>query len=215
MKQLTAAAAHHKVKVTGMLGESLSRVFSCERVGAQDEEEEKQGEVLVLKVTPSEHSEALASEIAALKKAARREGAPVADVRSDIFEDEEEGCCSYLLEPCGTPLSADDVKNDDVSERVVGSLQELHDKGVVHGDARWPNVVRVQQEYVWIDLRFGGVNSKAADAKALLSSLIKYRRGGLRENVQLSDDVCRCIDEYARGMKSLLDVWSECKSMNE
>jgi hypothetical protein len=56
----------------------------------------------------------------------------------------------YLMESVGAPVRCDTVKAAD-RKKICASLNELHLKGVYHGDARIPNVVNCSETFKWID----------------------------------------------------------------
>jgi len=82
------------------------------------------------------------------------------------------GC--YLMPIVGVPYQPGDRVGKAEALQVLITLSELHVHGIVHGDARLPNVIKCGEDYRWIDFIKSPILSKAAmqrDVETMLGSL--------------------------------------------
>jgi hypothetical protein len=146
-------------------------------------------DVMALKVFPPSNAQwhAVSHEFEALK-AAQNRGAPVARVDPaslHLLDDCEGGGGGFLLLDVGSPFQ---VTSLTACTLVFTALQALHRAGVIHGDARLPNVIELTGgRLVWIDLLSGvcpsdghglAVRSDLArfDARVLAKSILRLER---------------------------------------
>lgn len=90
---------------------------------------------------------------------------------------------AYLLQRVGSPFV---VKSQKRCLKAFQALAALHSFGVIHGDARLPNLIVVDKAIVWIDLRMSSHRTSAEDvacgplrrrdAETLARSLLKLER---------------------------------------
>jgi len=110
---------------------------------------EPEGSVRALKVVATESTSiSLVDDFNALDLAATLD-APVVNVVQDSLRMHDKFCGGYAMKHVGTPFK---TLTKDVLLRIFSSLLALHKAGILHGDARLPNVVNVDDSPRWVDL---------------------------------------------------------------
>jgi len=94
---------------------------------------------------------------------------------------------ALLLTPVGEPLSQPQNREDVAN--LYELLWKLHEKGVIHGDPRVPNVIRHGGKLLWIDLSNDSLRS--FDAETLTRSILRYP-----SEFELEDALTQLIMEY-------------------
>ena len=140
-----------------------------------------------------------------------------------FFADEEDGDArgaAYLMERVGAPASASSRR---ACRDVFGALAALHRAGVVHGDARLPNLLAVDGDLRWIDLAAGVVSEAPGavapveqqryDATTLARSVL-----GVNATAELplavSNAATRCDAANAASFSALADaVWAAAEAL--
>jgi len=115
---------------------------------------------------------------------------------------EESGLCGFLMEPVGIGhLERHEVKNSKkLLFRVLHSLFALHchEPPMIHGDARLPNLIRLDEELFWVDFRYSKTESSShyivGDKYSDMTTLVKSILG---EKV-LNEATLQNISEYAK-----------------
>jgi len=106
--------------------------------------------------------------------------APVVKIVPNSFEENDYGC-SFLLQSIGKPIKVRKLEGEkkktrvSVLRNVLKALKKLHDYGICHGDARLENIVKVNEEYLWIDMLLSLEVSKDAildDIRSLVHSIL-------------------------------------------
>lgn len=80
----------------------------------------------------------------------------------------------YEMRDVGTKVDAKNVKDD--LPHLFLSLKSLHDKRVIHGDARLDNLIKCERGYLWIDLalsKFFTPSSLESDISTFTQSILK------------------------------------------
>ena len=142
---------------TAFLGSGGSgRVFAVEYCASTSRsvEHARSKKRMALKVVPAGGKDGqvyqdLTTEFNALTAAADR-GAPVVQVVADSFRLAPPLGGGFLLGCCGQAFNAS--ASADTCADAFLSLAELHERGVLHGDARVANLVSVHKQPMWIDL---------------------------------------------------------------
>lgn len=91
----------------------------------------------------------LTREFAAMQRAAAL-GAPVVPIVPGSLRLLEPLGGGFLLSRCGTPFDA--TASRAACAAAFDSLVQLHTRGVLHGDARLPNLLRLDRAVAWVDL---------------------------------------------------------------
>ncbi|KAJ3110013.1 hypothetical protein HDU96_006986 [Phlyctochytrium bullatum] len=113
------------------------------------------GSVAALKVVLSKHLDFLEEEASVLaREACQNTGVAVKLLKPVTLLDDGLGA-AILISPVGEPLKRDDLTKNDIRS-IFQSLFKLHQAGILHGDARLPNLIQHQTTYLWIDFRPGG-----------------------------------------------------------
>jgi len=140
---------------------------------------------LALKVVLTERPADVSSEYEHMV-AAVASGAPMlppvlGSLRVITASDASDG--AYLLQRVGSPFV---VKSQKRCLKAFQALAALHSFGVIHGDARLPNLIVADKAIVWIDLHMSSHRTSAEDvacgplmrrdAETLARSLLKLER---------------------------------------
>jgi tRNA A-37 threonylcarbamoyl transferase component Bud32 len=186
VSHLTEACLHFNVKVVegnAFLGRgAFGRVFKVIRPNK---------EVLALKIVESCHVRRLHQEHNAMTNAQRTD--LTATVTENVMDTPE--CAAFLLKPVGKPLSY--PKTQEEVHTLFELLWQLHNKGVIHGDPRVPNVIVHEKKLLWIDLVdvFKSTTSslRQLDAKILALSVLRVSL-----NFELDSTVLNLISNYGK-----------------
>ena len=132
------------------------------------------GQIRALKVVANCRGPPLRDEFTLLDKAAR-DGAPVIPPVLESLTLIAGLGGGYLLANVGLPIT---VSTRDWVFRVFESLRLIHEKGLVHGDARVPNVIDVDGEAQWVDFIgpspfFSTTEDARNDMKILTASVLR------------------------------------------
>ncbi len=164
----------------------------------------------------------LTQEFNAMRRAAEL-GAPVVGVVADSLRLLGREGGGYLLARCGEPCAA--AASSAACAAAFNSLAALHALGVVHGDARLPNLVLVDGAPSWVDLSpllLAGAAHAAAlatycqdDAAMLARSFM--RTAGADANAQLPAAVAAAVAAYdaqqpARVSALTAAVWAAARA---
>ncbi|KAJ3102152.1 hypothetical protein HDU96_009728 [Phlyctochytrium bullatum] len=106
-------------------------------------------ETFALKVVRKKDISSLIVEKSQLDACSRVNGLTV-KATSILHLDNDAGA-AVLITPVGTPMDHATLSEADVTG-MFKALFKLHKAGFIHRDARWPNVIKVDGGYRWIDL---------------------------------------------------------------
>jgi tRNA A-37 threonylcarbamoyl transferase component Bud32 len=204
VSQLTIACSCFCVDV--MEGDAF---LGCGAFGRVFKVIRQDGEVCALKIVPKRFVARLYQEMRALERA--QNTGLTATLAGQMIETPE--CMSLLLSPVGKPLPHPRTCQE--VQILFELLWQLHEKGLVHGDPRVPNVIVYEGKLLWIDLVEvieASPALKEVDAEILTRSIFrisqkfvpdvrlkvlikKYGENSSKENIDLlADTVC----EYLR-----------------
>ena len=145
----------------------------------------KDDAIFALKIVEKSSARRLEREVTALKSA-EHTGLAVSCI-------EEVKCFKYgaaiLLSPVGKSLSLP-LKTSEV-KILFNLLWKLHQEGLVHGDPRVPNVIIVEEKYLWIDLfeiMKASPSQRSWDAELLTRSILKIDK--------LDEELTKLVEEY-------------------
>jgi tRNA A-37 threonylcarbamoyl transferase component Bud32 len=181
---LTQACLHFNVEVVkgdSFLGQgAFGRVF---KVRQQDDE------VFALKIVEKRNVRRLHLEHGAMTFAT--ETGVTASVVGDVME--TTASAAFLVKPVGKPLPY--PKTEKEVYALYDLLWQLHNKGIIHGDPRVPNVIVHEQTLLWIDLVdvFQPTTSilRQLDAETLTLSVLRVSQG-----FELDSAIVELIDNY-------------------
>jgi tRNA A-37 threonylcarbamoyl transferase component Bud32 len=184
VSHLTKACLHFNVKVVegnSFLGRgAFGRVFKVIRPNK---------EVFALKIVESFHVKRLHQEHNAMTNAAHTHLTAI--VEENVMDTPE--CAAFLLKPVGKPLSYPKTREEVCT--LFELLWQIHNKGVIHGDPRVPNVIVHKKKLLWIDLVdvFESTTSslRRLDAKILTLSVLRVSL-----NFELDSKVLNLINNY-------------------
>jgi len=120
-----------------------------------------------------------------------------------VFEDATIGV--FSMTPIGKPMkSIDDFRKKDVIA-ILRILFLLHSNHIFHGDARFQNVVKQNNNFVWVDFALahttpGGWVYAEKDVKAFLQSIDLYY-----SNSQLVDQYMKALTHQCQDINELLN----------
>ena len=102
----------------------------------------------------------------------------------------------YLLEAVGEPFS---VTSQARCEMAFESLAELHRAGVIHGDARLPNLLLVDERAAWIDMSGSvmGVGPSLGGVKQLDARTLAWSVLALAVDAPLPAAVASAVESYS------------------
>ena len=201
LHQLRVRLADSPFLGAGSRGRVFRVVRKAAHAGAADD-------MIALKVCPPRNAQwhDIGHEFEALL-AAQSCGAPVARVDPaslHLLEDGEGGGGGFLLLDVGSPVK---VTSLHACTSVFSALQALHSCGVIHGDARLPNLIQLAGgRLVWIDLLSGmcspHVRGSAVrpglarfDAHVLAKSMLGLESAA--DDAALPDTVRGALEEYS------------------
>ena len=201
LHQLCVRLADSPFLGAGSRGRVFRVVRKAAHAGAADD-------MLALKVCPPRNAQwhDIGHEFEALL-AAQSCGAPVARVDPaslHLLEDGEGGGGGFLLLDVGSPVK---VTSLHACTSVFSAMQALHSCGVIHGDARLPNLIQLAGgRLVWIDLLSGmcspHVRGSAVrpglarfDAHVLAKSMLGLESAA--DDAALPDTVRGALEEYS------------------
>ena len=161
----------------------------------------------------------LGAEFEALVDAASRGAPVVAPVPGSLVLAPPLGG-GFLLSRCG---AAFDAGSQSACFAAFASLAALHDRGVVHGDARLANLVLVDGQPAWIDLTAGILTGPVLethlpvysrlDAETLTTSILRLPRRSGDQAPRLPPPVSAALAAYNSSLPDTVDrlafaVWS-------
>lgn len=135
----------------------------------------------------------MAQEHAVLEEAVRKEAPVIPPVPGSlrIYEDSDNNGGGFLLAEIGEPFT---VTSKAECADAFSALAVLHSKGVTHGDARLPNLLRCRDGLRWIDLARFNLNLTDplnGDVRLLATTILGLDRVSL-----LPDHVKAAIEQY-------------------
>jgi hypothetical protein len=150
-------------------GGGSGRVFAVQHVEHDDAGASRRAAPrLALKVVPAAASASWLSdldvEFKALQDAAKL-GAPVVPVVADSLRALQGLGGGFLLAHCGAPFDA--TASAAACAAAFAALAALHACGIMHGDARLPNLLLVRGRAAWVDLAVGTLASTEHDTRAV------------------------------------------------
>jgi tRNA A-37 threonylcarbamoyl transferase component Bud32 len=194
--------ACNRLKVNVVVGDSYLGCGAFGRVFKVD----KGGQTFALKVVEETSASRLEREREAMQ-CVMSTGLTASIVEASI---EATGCAALLLSPVGAPLPY--PKKEEEVQRLFQHLWMLHDRNVIHGDPRVPNVILHEGKLLWIDLV--GVRKTCAsmvrDDVTLLTKSILRIRGQDKLEITLQDLITKYVENQTKeNIKSLAEEVSK------
>ena len=201
-------------------GGGSGRVFAVERAEPSAHAAERMALKVVVGGADALWVHSLTREFRAMQDAATR-GAPVVPVVTDSLRLLDNAGGGYLLARCGTPFNA--TASRSACAAAFESLAALHACDVLHGDARLPNLLRLDGAAAWVDLSANAVDraeypqaaavARRADATALALSVL--RALGVKASpppAAVAEALAAYDDESAESVRALADaVWTAAR----
>ncbi len=160
-------------------GGGSGRVFAVERVESAAHAPERLALKAVVSTAETAWAHSLLQEFRAMQHAAAQ-GAPVVPVLAGSLHLLDGVGGGFLLARCGVPFDA--TASRAACTAAFESLAALHARDVLHGDARLPNLLRLDGAAAWVDLSANAVAraehpqpfaiARCADATALTRSVL-------------------------------------------
>jgi tRNA A-37 threonylcarbamoyl transferase component Bud32 len=171
----------------------------------------KESQVLALKIVQEKSTLHLQSEAFALKLA-HETGLTTCCVE-DVIEMTKGA--ALLTSPVGSPVPYPKSKSG--IRNLFEHLRKLHMKGLIHGDPRVSNVIKVDKTLLWIDLLGGLVKPtptlRKLDACHLSRSILQ-----IPHNIELDENLQELLTEYGKNawrknLNAIVDKVAELKKI--